>query len=548
MVDVSGIMRRQEEMEAQRGNWESMWENVARLVLPRSDDFRNKHSPGTQRNQRQYDAFPMAALDKFAAAIEAGLMPRTATWHTLTTGDDDLDESHSVKVYLEDLNQLLWDTRYSPRGNFASQAHEKRLSLGAFGTGCMLVEPRKNGGIQYKTIHLSEIYISENWSGVIDTVHRKFMLSAKQAVELFGKETPEKIRKRFEAGHIHEKFEFLHAVMPREDYEKGMLDKAGMPFVGYYIFTDGKQVVQEDGYHEQPYIVSRYSLSTRETYGRSPAIQLLPDISMLQEMRRTTIEAANMAVDPPVLLPSDDISEFDLTPGSRNYGAVDEQGNRLAHPWNAGVDVGLGLEMIADTRNQIDDGFMGIYFRVLLENPNMTATQAMLIAQQQGQMTAPVIGRLQTEWLGPMIRRESGILFRQGLHPEMPPELAEYLQQKRESLAIEYVSPMTRAARSEEAVSILRTFETLAPLAQIDPSVYAGFDMKETARIVAEVNGVPARAMKDPEVMAQEEEAAEAQAMMGNVLDAAPVAAQTAKTLAEAQAISQNVPAPIGGA
>lgn len=548
MVDVSGILRRQEEMEAQRGNWESMWENVARMVLPRSDDFRSKHSPGTQRNQRQYDAFPMAALDKFAAAIEAGLMPRTALWHHLETGDEDLDETHSIKTYLEELNQTLWDVRYSPRANFASQAHEKRLSLGAFGTGCMLVEPRKGGGIQYKTIHLSEVFISENWSGVIDVVHRKFMLTARQAVQLFGDKTPEKILTKYNAGNIHERFEFLHAVMPREDVEKGRLDKKGLPFVGYYIFADGKQVVQEDGYHEQPYIVSRYSLSTRETYGRSPAIQLLPDISMLQEMRRTTIEAANMAVDPPVLLPDDALSEFDLSPGSRNYGAADDQGRPLAHPWNSGVNVGLGLEMIADTRNQIDDGFMGIYFRVLLENPNMTATQAMLIAQQQGQMTAPVIGRLQTEWLGPLIRRESGILFRQGRHPEMPGELAEYLQSTGESLKIDYVSPMTRAARSEEAVSILRTFETLAPLAQIDPSVYAGFDMKETARIVAEVNGVPMKAMKEPEVMEQEQEAEQMQAMMGDVLEAAPVAAQTAKTLAEAQAVSQNVPAPIGGA
>lgn len=548
MADVDGILQRQTEMESMRGNWESLWENVARLVLPRSDDFRSKHAPGTQRNQRQYDAFPMAALDKFAAAIEAGLMPRTAIWHRLSTGDEDLDERHDVKVYLDDLNQTLWDVRYSPKANFASQAHEVRLGLGAFGTGCMLVEAREGGGVQYKAIHLSEVFISENWSGMIDVVHRKFCLTARQAVQLFGDQTPEKILNRYNAGHIHEKFEFLHAVMPREDFEPGRLDSKGKPFAGYYIFTEGKIVVKEEGYFEQPYIVSRYSLSTRETYGRSPAIQLLPDISMLQEMRRTTIEAANMAVDPPVLLPDDAISEFDLQPGSRNYGAVDDQGRAIAHPWNPGVDVGLGLEMISDTRNQIDDGFMGIYFRVLLENPNMTATQAMLIAQQQGQMTAPVIGRLQTEWLGPLIRRESGILFRQGRHPQMPNALREHLERTGESLKIEYVSPMTRAARSEEAVSILRTFETLAPIAQIDPRVYSGFDTQEVARIVAEVNGVPAKAFKDPEQLDAEAEAEQMQELMGNVLQAAPVAADTAKTLAEAQAASQSSPAPVASA
>ena len=185
---------------------------------------------------------------------------------------------------------------------------------------------------------------------------------------------------------------------------------------------------------------------------------------------------------------------------------------------------------------------MGVYFRVLLENPNMTATQAMLVAQQQGQMTAPVIGRMQTEWLGPMLKRESGILFRQGKHPEMPQILRDWMEKNGRGLQVEYQSPMTRAARSEEAVSILRAFETLAPIAQIDPSVYEAFDTKAVARIVAEVNGVPASAMKSPEVMQAEAEAKEQQAALGDVLAAAPIAAQTAKTLSDIQGGSQAAP------
>lgn len=541
---VNRILQCQAEMEGMRGNWESMWEHVARLVLPRADDFRSKHSPGTQRNQQQYDAFPMQALSKFGAVLEAGLIPRTAMWHELSTGDDDLDEAHAVRLYLDELNQRLWDTRYNPRANFASQAHEYLIGLGSFGTGCMLVEARAGGGIMYKNIHLSEVFIRENWEGMIDTVHRKFEMTARQAVQTFKGDTPDKIMDKYNAGHGGEKFEFIHAVMPREDVDRNRLDAAGLPFQGVYIFSEGQQIIREDGYHEMPYIVSRYAVSSREVYGRSPAISLLPDISMLNEMRRTTIEAANMAVDPPVLLPDDVMSEFDLQPGSRNYGAADDQGRPLAHPWNTGVNVGLGLEMIGDTRGQIDDGFLGAMFRVLIENPQMTATQALLVAQQQGQMTAPVVGRQQSEWLGPMIRRESGILFRQGRHPEMPDEIREHLQNTRESLKIGYISPMVRAARSEEAVSILRTFETLAPIAQIDPTVYQQFDTLEVARIVADVNGVPAAALKSPERMEQEQEADQAQAALGAVLEAAPIAADTAKTLAEAQAASQQ-PAPV---
>lgn len=545
MDTISLILHSQAEMESRRSNWESLWEQVARMVLPRSDDFRTKHSPGQQRNQYQYDSFPMAALSKFAAAMEGGLIPRTSTWHRLSTGDPDLDDEQPVKLFLEELNNRLWNTRYSPKANFASQAHENLLSLGGFGTGPMLIEPRPGGGTRYAAVHLSEIYIRENYFGMVDTVHRKFSLSARAAVQLFREKTPDKILEKYNSGKGFERFEFIHCVMPREDVERNRLDDAGLPWAGYYVCVDAKEMVREEGYGEMPYVVPRYATSSREIYGRGPGISYLPDIAMLQEMRRTTIEAANMAVDPPVLLPDDAISEFDLTPGARNYGAMSEEGRELARPWNPNVNLPIGLEMIADTRDQIDDGFLGIYFRVLLQNPNMTATQALLIAQQQGQMTSPAVGRLQTEWLGPMIRRESAILHRQGKHPEMPQRLADYLSENNKSLEIEYVSPLTLAARSEEAVAILRTFESLAPMAQLDPTIYKRFDTGEIADIVADVNGVPARAMKDQEQLEQEEQAEAAQAMLGQVLEAAPVAAETAKTLAEAQNLSQNNPAPV---
>lgn len=539
-MDADDLMRRHEAMAQRRAPFEAVWDKVARLVLPVMDQFGGK-SANKQNNFEQHDAFPMGALDKFAAAIEAGLMPRTTLWHHLITGDDGVDADNEVQRYTEDLNRRLWDARYSPSSNFASQAHEKRISLGAFGTGGMLVEPRADGGIRYRTIHLSELFADEGLDGVVDTVHRKFELTARQAVQMFREKTPARIMKSVERGALADCFEFLHCVGPREDYERDRLDGKGLPFVGYYLFIEGREVIGEGGFHEQPYIVTRYSSAPREVYGRSPAMQRLPDIAMLNEMKRVIIEAANMAVDPPTLS-HESVSEYDLSPGTHNPGTVDENGRPMVVTWRSDARHDIARDLMLDVRNQIDDGFMGVYFRVLLENPNMTATQAMLIAQQQGQMTAPVIGRLQSEWLGPMIRRESGILFRQGKHPPMPQKLRQHIERTGKGLRIEYQSPLTRAARAEEAVAILRAFETLAPIAQIDPNVYQAFDTEEVARIVSDVNGVPARAMKSKERIAAERSANEARAQLGEVLQAAPIAAQTAKTLAEAGRLSQNTP------
>jgi hypothetical protein len=368
---------------------------------------------------------------------------------------------------------------------------------------------------------LSELFIDENSEGMIDTVHRKFSLCARQAIQKFGKDTPQKIIDRYNSGKAEERFEFLHCVTPKDDTSLGFASE------GYYIFENAF-VGEAEQFRTNPYVISRYAVSSREVYGRSPAIMMLPDISMLNEMRRTVIEAANMAVDKPILL-HDDISEFDLTPGARNLGTLDDNGNPLARPWDAQSRVDIGMEMIGDTRAQIDDGFLGNYFRVLLDHPNMTATQAMLLSQQQGQMTAPVTGRLQTEWLGPMIRRESSILFSQGKLPEMP----RVLQERRQALDIMYETPMTRQARSEEGVGLLKTFESLAGPAQVDPSVFDRFNFDEVAQIVADVNGVPARALKSNEQLEAERAAKQQQQDMSQIVEAAPVMADTAKTMAE---------------
>jgi len=539
-MDLESILRRQSRMEAERGNFENLWEEVGQRLFPQKDDFKTKYSPGIQRNSRQYDSFPQLALGRFAAAMESGLTPRTVKWHNLSTGDPQLDDDDEVRLYLEALNEILWRNRYLPRNNFASQNHETLISGGAFGTGVMFIEENPLGGTRYLAPHLSQIFLSQNAGGMIDTVHRKFEITARNVIKVFNRDddkVPEKAMKAMEDGQPDMKMEVLHVVMPNEEYDPAMLDRQGKPFSDLYVDMRTKEIIRKDGYHEFPYAIDRHVVSPNEVFGRGPGTMLLPDIKMLNEMKRTDIEARQMAVDPPLLLHDDGIlGEFRLMPGARNYGAVDDQGRQLAHPFQNGAQLQESMVGIQDVRSQIDDAFLGVYFRVLLENPSMTATQALLIAQQQGQMTAPVVGRKQTEYLGPMIKRESGILFRQGRHPPVPQRIADALAERGEPLSIEYDSPMTRAAQAEEGIALQRSLEGLAPWAQIvGPEVYAKFNPEKVSEIICRVNGVPQEALyTDAEMEAIEEQKAAQQAIQ-LALQAAPVAAQAAQAMEQGQ-------------
>lgn len=546
MSEPLDLLRQFDARASNRANWETLWSLVARMVIPRLDDILTEHMPGTERNLDVGDAFPQLALGRFAAALESGLVPRTSLWHNASTGHEEMDLDIPIAKYLEDVSKTLWRLRYRPRSNFSGQVNEYFTGLGAFGTSVMYVEPVPNGtGAYYMTLPLRDCYIATNQFRQIDSLYRRVRMTARQCVQKFGKDAPKDAHDALQQGKPDEKVGVYHFVAPRVDFEPGRLDDIGMPFTDWYVTRcEGGQFVREkSGYHEFPFAVARYQTATYEDYGRSPAIFALPDIRMLQVLKTSIIDQVDLSLDPPILTANDRaLSEFAMTPGTIQPGGIDDNGRPAVMPVNLAGRVDIGLELLQDVRTQIDDGFLGLYFRTLVENPSMTATQAMLLAQQQGQLMAPMVGRLQTEFLDPLLRREAGIAFRQGLLPEVPGKLAEYLKARREPLSIVYDSPMTRAIESEGAAALLRSFEALAPLAQQDPNVFRRIDMNEAVKIILKGMGAPASAIKSDDDMEVEKEQQAAMEMAQMALQAAPVAAQTAKDLATAQNQLQSNP------
>jgi hypothetical protein len=534
------IIRRQEKMATDRAVFDSHWREIAERILPRADHFRVNRNPGDKHTEKIFDATAGLALERFAAAMESMLTPRTQRWHKLKTGVEELDEDQSVKEYLDTVTKILFQVRYSPRANFASQANEAYMSLGAFGTGAVFTDDLVGRGIRYRSIPLSEMYIAENHQGAVDTVHRRFPMTVRQAAQKWGeKNLSEKMQAALEKSP-EQMFDFIHAVGPRDDFDSTKKNYQGMPWYSCYLSIDGRNILSESGYHAMPYAVGRYVTGPKEVYGRSPAMTVLPDIKMLNEMSKTVIRAAHKMVDPPLLLQEDGaLAAFDLRPGALNYGGVNDQGQQLVHALQTNARVDIGLDMMEQRRKTINDAFLVTLFQILVDAPAMTATEAMLRAQEKGALLAPTMGRQQSEFLGPLIEREIDILARAGVLPPMPDALREYGGQ----VEIEYVSPLNRAQRADEGVAIMNTLQAITPLAQIDPSVMSIFDPEQVARELADINGVPAKVMRSPEQMQamkdQQAQAAQAQ----QLLAAAPVASGVVKDLAQAQSMAGANPA-----
>jgi hypothetical protein len=534
---VIHLVKRKGKLKAQRGTWETHWQDLSNFVLPNEADFNLKRSKGDKRTTLVYDSTGIHANEMLAAGLHGMLTNPASNWFSLRVKNDSQGTGNGseAKQWLEDTTNAVMAEISAPSVAFPSHIHEYYLSLCSIGTACMFVgEPSTREGISFRAIHIDEIFIAENADGIIDTVFRSFKMTVRQIVQKWGEESlSPRIKRMYEKQEFDKEIELLHCVYPRDDVDKGKRAATMLPVASIYIDEKEHHVLAEGGFDEMPYMVSRWAKTVGEVFGRSPAMTALPDIKMLQEIMKTTIKAAQKVVDPPLLVPDDGVlGPVRTIPGGLNYYRA-SSGARI-EPLLTGGNIGISYEMMTDLRDRIRTTFFldQLQFQGA---PRMTATEVVERTERTLRLLGPTLGRLQSEFLGPMIERIYGVLSRSGRLPEPPESIAE------QELKIEYVSPLARAQRQTETQGIMRTLEFIGPIAGLDPQAAQIIKGADTVRHIAELNGVPPMLLKSNEELMeeakaqQEAQAAQQQMMQGaQVMDMMQKGANVAKTAGDA--------------
>jgi hypothetical protein len=422
--------------------------------------------------------------------------------------DRELDKLPSVRRWCERAGDRLYRIRYAPHTGFRVQSGEDMRQLGSYGTGPMWTGERKGVGLFYKALHLSECYFDEDFSGQIDTVHRRYERSARQLEQEFGRDalTP-KMLKALQDNKLDEKFEVLHVVCPNGDLQPGMLDRRGMPVDSIHIAIAEKMILRRGGFHSMPISVSRHVTGPGDIYGRSPAVKVLPTIRGVNVMQQTNLRSAHKQVDPALAFYDDDgITSLVTKPGGANPGLVNERGQLLVQPMPTGSNLPVGLEMVEGERQVIRTAFLEDFFKILTDpGDRMTATQVLEMVAKQGVLVAPYAGRYETEKQNPVTQRDLELALRAGQVEPFPPEVLEAGAWP----LIEYDNPLSRMARAEEAAGLTRWIEAMAPMAQVDPGVFDHIDTDEAAPGLADVLGVRPSWIATPDKVAAKRQARE---------------------------------------
>lgn len=517
-----------------RGNWENHWREIAERMVPMDKDLFHDEglagSQGDKKMQEVLDSTAILAISRFAAILDSLLTPRNQYWHQLKPSDKTLLRDKNTMNWFEQVNTILFDYRYAPKANFSAQNQSQYKSLGAYGTGALFIDGLDGEkGIRYRNCHLGEIFLQENHQGMIDRVCRRFMLTARQAAQKFGDRCPPEIQEKAKT-RPETPASYLHWVIPRTDRDPDRKDFKGMAFASYYLALDGnKKILMEGGYRSFPYAISRYEQAAKEAYGRSPGMDILPAVKTLNKQKELVLKQGQLAVDPVILVHDDSIMDgASVESGTFLSGAVSANGQPLAQTLPVGR-LDIGKELMDDERMLIKDSLLITLFQILEETPEMTATEVMERVREKGILMAPIIGRQQSEYLGPMIDRELDVLAMQGCLPPMP----QFLMDAQGEYTTSYESPIVRTQKAEWASGAMRSIEVaLNVSAQMqDPSYLFSFDFEKIIPQIAEIYGTPSSWLRSPEAIAKMKQALQKEKQMQQMAELAPAAAGMIKAV-----------------
>jgi hypothetical protein len=518
---VHDLIKRSDKMLSDRFQWEAVWRQVCDLCLPFGPRFRHPSGGTTginydalmqgpvsaERGKYIYDSTPIWVVDRLTAGIESMATPSAQKWHGMKPAGVPTESiAHDERLWCDRFRDYMFETRYNPKSAFTLTNQKSIRNATALGTSVFFVE-ESFGTYQdstalpmtYQPVPLSEVCLAVDPIDVPNTAYRRYMRSARNVVKQFGKEkvSPKVREMADDTDKMDNPVELLHCVMPRDEsdtYKK--IGKMGAQTASYYCEVDTKHLIGEGGYFEFPFIVYYWNQSEGNPYGESPMMYALADVKMLQLMNRNSIRAFSQWVDPPLATAANGVL-VNLNSRAINAGMLDPNGNLRIKPIITQGQPNYAEESILKRRESLKESLYLNLFQTLIEHPEMTATEAMIRANEKGDILGPLGAKIQAGQAH-MFDREFGILIRKGAIDEdsylaPPPSLMG------KDINIEFSSPLDRLRRSHELTGIQQTLDIVTPIAAADPSVMDNVNGDEIFRTAREITGAPIRIVRSKE-------------------------------------------------
>jgi len=538
-MDRNEFYRRWGSLDLDWTSWRSVYQDCTDFFLPFSGRyFETDRNDGRKRYGNIYDEEATYALGVLGAGMQSGMSSPARPWFRLQTADPDLNDYHSVKLWLNACTRRMLDL--FQRNNTYGFLHNMYMELGVYGTAATFLMDDFNTVFHGYPLTTGEYRISANYRGEVDVIMRKYQKTVGQIVKEFGyKNCCPSTQSLYDNHELDTWVTIYHLVEPNADRDPTKRDAQNMEWKSWYMeegALDGNWL-RKSGFKRFPAIVPRWSVYGGDIYGNSPGMLVLGSTKQLQHEQLRKAEAIDYKTRPPLQVPSVlKDRDVEMLPGGVTFydGASPQAGIRSM--WDVNLDLSHLAADIVDVRQRIRRGFFTDLF-LMLQNDvgrEKTATEVAELHEEKLTVLGPTIERLHDEALNPLVEYTFDRMLTLGLFPPPPQEL------QGQELNIEFVSVLAQAQRAIGANSTNRFVAALGQVASFKPDVLDKFDSDAWVDQYADQLGVDPRIIVGNEQVAVVRQQRAQQQQAAQMMAAAQSAASTAKDLGSINTAQPN--------
>jgi hypothetical protein len=528
------FLRRKKNLEKKRGNFPTLWQEIAEHILPDRAEFLTRSQPGERRGGTIFDTTAIDANIILAAGLHTQMTSPSMDWFSIGPRRQALKDVWAVKRWFETCDRIM--TASYAQSAFYNAMSEFYLDMGSLGTAPMFIDnilaPFR---MIFNPFSCRDALMSENQFGIIDTMYRPFEWTLRQCAMEWGEEKLSRnYRTMLRDGKEDEIVPLLHATEPRPNRQRDSELSAQMPWASVYLEEKTGHIIEVGGYITFPFVVGRFYKWGAEAYGRSPGMLALPDIRTADNQDETNLRAGHKSVEPPLNVPHDMKGKVRTSPNALNY--MGKSGGQLT-PVDTGIrGIPYSVDLQERKQRKIEEKFFKNIFLMLDQSGNVYKNIPEIMAREQEKMTVlgPMIGRLMHEVLGPCIERSFMLHLMNGMFPPPPPIL------EGEEIEIEYISPLARTMKQLEGSSVTQAMTLSMPIFDAKPESIDLINGDEWVRWAFDLHGAPGRIMNSPEQVEEIRAQRAQQIQEQQEKDELMMAAQGVKTVAEADRATGN--------
>ncbi len=545
-------------LQTARSVYDTTYEQLGKYLSPWRVRFQESQR-GRETNDAILDPTGTRSVNTCTAGISAALVSSARIWFrfgppaAILARDRRIADRPDFKRYLVDAEDVCRDILL--RSNFYGVTSGSVIrDLVVFGIHGCFVEEHWRTIANFRPLPVGQYWLAANAQGEIDTIYRRFTYTVAQMVQDFGYQACSgPVRDQYRRGQLDTEHCLMHVVEPnRRDQETGFegqrtgrFNWQGMSWrsVWYEHANDqdnGGTWLRVRGYRDFPALTPRWSrVSAEDVYGTGAGHYALPDVKMLQTLKRRLVQMIDKASSPPLKgsaeisgFPSQLPGAFTRVPASSN--AADKL-EPIYTPEAAAINQ-VRLE-IEQTQAFVREGLHADMWRILTDdqrNDRPTAEEVREVKEEKLQILSPMTSNIEGEHLRKALDRTFSLAERAGMLPDPPPELLD------QELKVDFLSIFGQAQKAQQIPVIERVAAFVKALAELDEEVIDTLDADKFAEKYADIASLPPDLLRSPQAVQAIRQARAEKRQAQELGQAMAVGAKSAKDAAGASLESDN--------